>query len=65
MLLSPDVVEYTTEEDELLSISKPARTGAGSISDSMGEDGEKIETLQDRTPAMHRRRTRVLKAAVL
>ena len=41
VLLEPDIREYTTEEDEQVSISKPGRSGAvgGSISDS-SEEGE-------------------------
>ena len=42
VVLEPDIREYTTEEDEHLSISKPGKSGAvgGSISDSSGEEGE-------------------------
>ena len=50
VLLEPDIREYTTEEDEHLSISKPGKSGAlGSISDS-SEEGEETQHIKDRSP---------------
>ena len=59
----PELVEYTSEEDEV-SLSKHGRSGAvgGSGSDSFGEDGDQLLKNMDKTPAMHRLRTRLLKS---
>ena len=67
MVLEPDIREYTTEEDEHLSISKPGKPGAvgGSISDSSGEGGAETQQIKDRSPQQHRRRTKILKADIL
>ena len=66
VILDPEIREYTTEEDEHLSISKPGKSGAvGSISDSSGEGGEETQHIKDRSPQQHRRRTKILKADIL
>jgi hypothetical protein len=51
VVLEPDIREYTTEEDEHLSISKPGKSGAvgGSISDS-SEEGKETQQIKDRSP---------------
>ena len=67
VVLEPEIMEYTTEEDEHLSISKPGKSGAmggGSISDS-SEEGKETQQIKDRSPQQHRRRTKILKADIL
>ena len=58
----PETEEYTSEEDEV-SLSKQGRSGGagGSGTDSMDEDDQMLRNM-DKTPAMHRLKTRLLKS---
>ena len=61
----PEHVEYTSEEEEHLSGSKHGRSGAmggGSGTESFGDDADQLLKNVDKTPHMHRLKTRLLKS---
>ena len=59
-----ELVEYTSEEDEGLSLSKHGKSGAlgGSGTESLGDDGDQLLKNMDKTPAMHRAMTKLMKS---
>ena len=61
----PELVEYTSEEEEHLSGSKHGRSGAmggGSGTESFGDEADQLLKNVDKTPHMHRLKTRLLKS---